>query len=201
LVIMLDSGKVGRGDVIVLEEVGVAANKREWYKKQNSALSQILQTFRSMGVIIIFNCPLSSFMDGASHSLLHTQFITDKILRDKQECHLTTYMLEYNEDIRKTYSKFLRVGTVQYYNRLEKLKIIKIPIPPTIIRNQYEKKKTAFQKKLYKDIIAMFDDDEIKNKPKIKWECLNCDRVWKPNSETPVQCTKCRSTKIRKVTK
>lgn len=68
---LIQSGKLKKGSVVVFEELGVAANARNWGKDDNIWLSYITQVFRTMNLIVLYTVPRLEFVDMQIAKLTH----------------------------------------------------------------------------------------------------------------------------------
>jgi hypothetical protein len=71
LVKRLNSGELKKGDLLIAEEIGIGANSKNFQSKTNKALQFILQSFRSLNIIVLFNVPNFSFFDKTARMLMH----------------------------------------------------------------------------------------------------------------------------------
>lgn len=60
-----------KGDVIIFDEAGVGIDNREWQKKSQILVTQILQTFRTKNLFVIFTTPNFGYMDVKARQLFH----------------------------------------------------------------------------------------------------------------------------------
>lgn len=149
--------KLRKGNLAVVEEVGVLANNREWRSHENTALNYLIQIFRKDNLGVLFNAPSWYFFDSSSRKMLHALFKTVKIDYAEKTCLVKPYLLQYNDEIDKTYKKFLRVRTP---NGTIPIKSWKIPSPPKDLVKAYEEKKTAFNDSIYSKLGIMLTPEE-----------------------------------------
>ena len=196
------AGNLKRGDVIILEEAGVAAFKQNWYSQQNKALGALLQTFRSLGFIILFNLPSSYFFDSNSKRLIH--FIWETQTIKNNQCIFKSRIIQVNERTNKVYYKRLRVA-VKEFNRSWPATITGIPKPSQELIDAYETKKKVFQDKLYNKLEHLLDSAEAKEEsemvPRVQFFCKKCGHIWK-SKKNPTVCPKsdCRRSFVEKYT-
>ncbi len=74
LIKRLNSGELKKGDILIAEEIGIGANSKNFQSKTNKALQFILQSFRSLNIIVLFNVPHFSFFDKTARMLMHSHF-------------------------------------------------------------------------------------------------------------------------------
>lgn len=68
---LISSGKLRRGDIIVMEEAGVNLGSRDFQNRISKMFNYVLQSFRSMNIGIFFNLPYLSMLDSQARHLLH----------------------------------------------------------------------------------------------------------------------------------
>lgn len=156
-------GKLRKGNMAMVEEVGILANNREWRSKENTALNYLIQIFRKDNLGVLFNAPSWYFFDSSSRKMLHALFKTVKIDFKEQTCLVKPYLLQYNDEIDKTYKKFLRVRTP---NGTIPVKSWKIHKPPKDLVKAYEEKKNAFNDNIYGKLGIMLNPADKINKVK-----------------------------------
>jgi len=162
----IDCGELKKGDVLIWDEAGIDLNAREWQSVSNRVIHNILQTFRSMNLIVFFTVPYFSFIDIGARKLLHSKIHTQRVnIRDKT-CILKPFLLQVNQDTGKIYRKYLRVrGQAGGLTPVERMCL---PIPKDEIRIPYEIKKKKFQEELNKKMIDKLEKHDKKNNPKLK---------------------------------
>lgn len=109
------------GDVSISEELGVSMGARKWQK--NIDYSELLQTFRDLGLICFFNVPFRSMAD--KHARLLSHFQIEMLARRGNLNTIKFFVLQHNPgskyDRGTTYEKYLRVKIKNrggYCNRL-----------------------------------------------------------------------------------
>lgn len=81
---LITSDKVGMGDVILFEELGVAASNREYNSERNILLSKMTQVFRTKNLILIYTAPRLELADKQILSLVMGLIMTLGIDYEKQ---------------------------------------------------------------------------------------------------------------------
>ena len=149
LVKRLNSGMLKKGDLLIAEEIGVGANSKNFQSKTNKALQFILQSFRSLNIIVLFNVPHFSFFDKTARMLMHCHIQTLRIDQRKEICILKPYFLNLSQSTGKIYTKWLRVkrkGKLTKVNRLQ----LRKPTKESLVH--YESMKDNFVRELIKEM-------------------------------------------------
>lgn len=149
LMVLINSGKLKRGDVIILEELGIQAGNRDWQSLFNKVIVQLLQTFRHLGLILLINVPYEDFIDVHVRKLMHGSWRTRTIDYSKSICTIKPQIVQYNDRTKKFYYKYLRI------KKGKKIIVIKkwnIPKPSAKLVKIYEKHKTEFTTRLNKQL-------------------------------------------------
>lgn len=141
------------GTCFVFEEVGAVgggAASREWQSKANKFFFSFMQTTRHRNQILIFTCPMFSFLDAGARSLVHMQLLMSGINYEQEKAYVTPYALQVNPRTGKTYFKKLRFKWEGKNYKLDRHAIVK---PPLDMVNEYEKMKTKYTTQLNINII------------------------------------------------
>ncbi len=158
---LLNSDKIKKGTLIILEEAGTSLNSLDFQNKVCKLFSFILQSFRSMNIILIFNLPVLTMLNKSARVLLHGHFITQKIDYSKQVCKIKPLFHQLNQERGKSYWKYLRI---KHFGKTKAVKRINYSIPSENVIKVYEQKKFKFVHKLSKDFskeLEQIDRDEI----------------------------------------
>jgi len=81
---LVRSDKVQQGDVVIFEEVGVAASNRSWFLPENKWLSFINQIFRTKNLIVYYNAPEAEMAEKNLLRLAHAKIETQTINREEE---------------------------------------------------------------------------------------------------------------------
>ncbi len=112
------------GDVSIPEELGVSMSSRQW--QRNVDYSQLLQTFRDLGLICLFNMPFKSMVD--KHARLLAHFQIEMQTREGDRNVTKFFVLQHNPSARTeskaTYRKYIRTRTENEWG-FKKMKPIK----------------------------------------------------------------------------
>lgn len=142
---VLTNGGVKKGTMIILEEAGTSLNALDFQNKVSKLFSFILQSFRSMNIILIFNLPVLTMLNKSARILLHAHFITHKIDYDTEIAKVKPLFHQLNQSKGKSYWKYPRI---KLNGRTVAVKKFNYSIPSKKARELYEKKKFKFVNKL-----------------------------------------------------
>lgn len=185
----INSGELKRGDVLILEEIGISQSSRNWYSNTNKLINYLLQSFRNLNLIVFMNTPDTSFLDSQTRKLVHFVWECLNIDPNKKTCSIKPLKIQVNKRSGKIYMKYLRV-----IMNGEALPLIRLNmgLPSQELRAKYEKRKKDYTNKLNKKILEDLKEQE---KPQKLLKCKRCGYRWKPRNENPNKCPKCRSKK------
>ena len=141
-----------RGQVILLDEMGVIMSNRRAMAKGNVGLSFLLQTIRSQNHILIFTVPDFSFVDKVARTLIHYRAIVKPRFRNNQN-FVTFQIMKISQYKGVSYPApvyyKLKDGTIKTASTFTS------DIPPEWLRLEYEEKKKEFQVGLWDRIKDM----------------------------------------------
>lgn len=138
-----------KGNVVVLEELGVNAYNRNWQSYVNKSLDHIFQTFRHKNLITICNVPDLSFIDIHLRLQFHILIIATGNIKKGQSL---AKVYEYRRDYR-TGKTFENNISILINGKPYELNRVWFPKPSEALRNQYETEMTVWKTKLRKDYI------------------------------------------------
>jgi len=126
---------IGKGNAIVLEELGVNAYNRNWSSYVNKALDHIFMTFRHKNLIVICNVPDQRFIDTHLRDQFHVIIWAKGVDHQRKLAISRIYLQKRNPLLGKTFYKRLPViiDGVPY-----KLKGINFGLPSKPLREAYE---------------------------------------------------------------
>lgn len=156
LVTMLSSGKLKKGEFLILEEAGTSLNALDYRDKISKLFSFILQSFRSMNIGIIFNLPVLTMLNKSSRLLIHAHFITAGIDFDNNLSYIKPLFHQLNQEKAKSYWKYLKVQINGNMTTIERIAYAK---PEEDLLKDYEKKKFKFVSILTKSFAAELEHD------------------------------------------
>jgi hypothetical protein len=149
------------GEVLILEEAGVNAGSGDWQNRVVKMFNYVLQSFRSMNIIMLMNLPVLSMLSKQARQLLHMHMETtgidfkNGVLSVKPLCH------QLNQHTGKSYWKYLRIKYGPEGN-IVPIARMTFKSPSKKLIEQYETEKSNF----LKGMIKSFDDELTKDDKK-----------------------------------
>jgi hypothetical protein len=161
---LLESGKMGKGNMIVSDESGIAIPKRDWYSIFNKKINAVLQTFRHENIGVLFIAPtLKDFLDSQTQKLLQFYFEVTGINETERYTIVKPRKVEVNRITGKLYFKRPKINVDGMNIWLGK---IRIPAPPQDLIDEYEQiareRKLEIKHEGYMDIL----EAEERSQPK-----------------------------------
>lgn len=157
-------GKLRKGEAFIFEEAGANFGNLDFQNKLNKMFNYILQSFRSMNLILIMTLPVLTMLNKSGRQLLHAHFITAGIDFETNTARVRPYFHQLNQHTGKSYWKYPRAKINNKVVTLQKLKFIK---PSQRLIDLYEVRKEAFVFDLTQDLVDAVDKDEREKKLKI----------------------------------
>lgn len=148
---LINSGTLKKGDVIILDEIGVAMSNRDWQSLSNKLFSYLLQTFRNLNLVVLFNLPDLRMVDTHARRLTHCVLESKGVNYNTETVTLVPKVRQTNLTTGKDYWKFLRV---KKGSGIKKVKRITLSKPSKEITEEYEKRKKEFTEELNRTIQA-----------------------------------------------
>ncbi len=167
LIRRLRTGGLKKGDLLVVEEIGISANAKNFQSKTNKALQYILQSFRSLNIIVLFNVPHFSFFDKTARMLMHSHMQTKTIDTEKQQCILKPYFLSISQSSGKIYSKWLRCKNIKT-GQIIRITSLSLNKPSKDLIKHYEEMKDRFVRTLISDLDDQNIQQEQQQRNKLK---------------------------------
>jgi len=134
-----------KGDVIVLEEVGVEHSNRKWYDKAQILFNFILQTFRNKNLVILMTTPDYSFIDSQARKL--TQGVVHFVER-KPKFTIVQFKKRVNDPVSgKFFEKYLRYKKKKWL-KSRKLEYFHVKKPSTESIRKYEKNSVEYKNEI-----------------------------------------------------
>ena len=155
----LNSNELVKGDVIIFDEVGVAANSRKWQSATNMALNYLVQTFRYLNLTVLFSCPSFDFIDIAVRKLFHGLLETMCLDARHNHCVAKFKNLQFNPVMGKLYYKYPVIYGKKCYT-------LRVGLASVQLRHAYEKMQKSYKNTLKVDIgdsISKKKTEEKKN--------------------------------------
>jgi hypothetical protein len=150
-----------KGQILILEEAGANFGNLDFQNKLSKMFSYILQSFRSLNLILIMTLPVLTMLNKTARQLVHAHFITAGIDYDNEIAKVKPLFHQLNQLSGKSYWKYPRVRIDGRIITLQKLKFNK---PSDRLIQEYEELKYNFVSKLTSDFIeetAKFDRETI----------------------------------------
>lgn len=145
---LLNSGKLKRGDVIILEEAGTSMGALDFQAKISKIFTYVLQSFRNLNLCLMLNLPSPSMLNKNVRLLSHFQFETAGIDKQKKTSEIKPFFVQTNTRSGKRYLKYMNV---KKGNRALKIQRFVYSIPSKDLVEAYEKKKRKFVLNLISD--------------------------------------------------
>jgi len=191
----IDNKVLKMGDVIILEEIGVSAGSRKWQSKGNISFSEVVQTFRTLKLIVFINLPMRYMADSHIRSLMHGLWTMQSIDQDKCIAYIKPFVLQFNSRSRSErdscYEKYLRIKKKNDwgFESEEPVKSIGFKKPSNHLIVEYEKKKEAFVRKLVQSKLEV--DKKVEKKlSKVNIEKRNANLKTKPKKDIDIELYK-----------
>jgi len=150
-----------KGEILILEEAGANFGNLDFQNKISKMFSYILQSFRSLNLILIMTLPVLTMLNKTARQLIHVHFITSGIDYENKIAKVKPLFHQLNQLSGKSYWKYPRVRIDGKIITLHKLKF---RIPSDELIKDYEGLKHNFVSKLTDDFIeetAKFDRENI----------------------------------------
>lgn len=150
---LLKESNLRRGNAIIWDDVGKGLKRREWFDVFNRAIVDVLQTFRVLGLCVIFTCPDPRFIDSNALALVHYWGEMQSIDFKRELGKMKFFEIQINRRTGKTYYHYPRArveGKVKTITRFYCKR------PPKDIERLYEKDKRPVVKKLLDITAKMF---------------------------------------------
>lgn len=156
----LSSGKLRKGEIVILEEAGANYGSLDFQNKVSKLFSYVLQSFRSMNVALFLNLPVLSMLNKSARLLLHCHMVTCGFDRENNQVKVKPYFRQVNQQSGKIYEKYLRI---KLDGRIVTVKKMAYSLPSKEIREAYEKKKSKFLSDLTTNFSKELDELDKEN--------------------------------------
>lgn len=155
----INSGELKRGDVIILEEVGVNVSAREWQSKMNRLINYVFQTFRTQNLVVLLNLPDIRMLDVNSQRILHAKIETSGIDFEKQRSKFKFKIRKHKPSSGKDWWIFMKV---RIGRKVKKIKLMSVKKPSDDLSIPYEKRRKEYTDKLNKEVEDSFLNSDVK---------------------------------------
>ncbi len=143
-----------KGDVAVIEEVGVLFPSRRSMAHDNVSVGKVLDTCRKKQVILLANSPILKQVDSNIRSMACLSIETLKIIKNQKVVVSKPLRLQTNPGSGKTYTHRLSRGGKEVHRTYTRM-------PNKEIWEEYEEQKDKFMEKLYEKLkLQALDNDE-----------------------------------------
>ena len=187
-----DEKRNGRGKVVMLEEVGVVASSKEWQSSSSRELSNVLQTFRSQGLILLMSVPDDELFIKDGRRLIKGLFIMKKLDFEHKTVSCQPFECQHNPRNHKTYFHYLRKKTKRGDVMVDDWTL---PMAGKEDWENFETMMEAYKKSVRDRAVTRLNAETTKmTTPKRKVKCNKCNFSWAPrdqNSNVPPKCSKC----------
>jgi hypothetical protein len=141
LIKRISSGTLRKGEVLILEEAGVNAGSADWQNKVVKMFNYVLQSFRSMNIILFMNLPVLTMLSKQARQLVHMHIETKGIDYETNELKVKALYHQLNQHSGQSFWKFLRIHLNGKRITVNKMKF---KAPSDALREKYEIKKAKF---------------------------------------------------------
>lgn len=155
--------KLKKGDMLILEEGGVNIGNKKFMSKINLAVNYVVQSFRSLNIILFINVPFVNFLDKSVRMLQTAIFEIDKVDKGAGLTYIKPYFVQTNQWSGKSYKKWLRIIDKKSRKRI-KIKRVCIARPSKEIVDLYEPMKELFVRDTIERGLSNVQDDRILKK-------------------------------------
>lgn len=154
------------GEVLIMDEIGVALSSRKWNTLSNALTNDIIQTFRYKRIISFFVVPDFSFIDVQARKLVQ---VYSKVKRDPNEpAELWIYNLDYDRRVGKAYYSHPLINNNGMTIKLQTLIMNGLPSKSltAVYEEKHIKQKETMRKKNLKTL-EMLDRDLVDSQDSI----------------------------------
>jgi len=162
---LVRDGNLVRGDLMILEEGGVNLGSLDFQNKISKIFTYVLQSFRSLNLILMVNLPYSSMLNKNVRMLTHCNLSTAGIDKETSTIKVKAKINQVNEQTGKIYHKYFRA---KYQGGVRTFKRLNYTLPSPEIRGEYEKKKFKFVSTLVSEFASKLDEQERLDRVKLK---------------------------------
>jgi hypothetical protein len=155
----ISAGNLRKGDILILEEAGVNSGSADWQNKIVKMFNYLLQSFRSMNIILFMNLPVLSMLSKQARQLVHIHLETTGIDFYKKVVTIKPLVHQLNQHSGKSYWKYLRI---RHKGSNVSVQRINYSMPSQDLIHKYEEKKNNFLKGMTNDFVYEFDKKDKK---------------------------------------
>jgi hypothetical protein len=152
----LTGKQLAKGQPILFDEIGIAMGARNWQSKENKSLSQILQTFRYKGYIVVCTVPDMSFVDVHARKLFHYYCEAKSINYDSGISKITIKRNQIDRSTGDVYRKNIQFETEDGLNAFAGA--LRLKMPSKRLVDDYELKKDRWNADLNSKLKNKMDE-------------------------------------------
>ena len=141
LIERINSKELRKGEILILEEAGVNAGSADWQNKVVKMFNYVLQSFRSMNIILFLNLPVFTMLSKQARQLTHIHMETKGIDFKTNKLVVKPLVQQLNQHTGKSYWKYLRVKAGKKVVSVERMLF---SLPSQELIDKYESKKQSF---------------------------------------------------------
>jgi hypothetical protein len=149
--------KLRKGELFILEEAGTNFGNLDFQNRLNKLFNYILQSFRSMNLIVLITLPVLTMLNKSARLLIHANFVTVSIDMKRQIAKVKPYFHQLNQHSGKSYWKYPRVKVGSKVVRLQRLQFRK---PSQRLIDLYEVKKKNYVFELTESLANEAENDD-----------------------------------------
>ena len=192
---MIKRGEYKKGDIFILDEMGVEISARNWQSEENNIYSLLFQIIGFLNVGLIITVPRRTFIDVNIRSLCHSICSTISIDYKNQYAKFKMFNLSHDFRTNKQYEQFPFYYDDEGFKH--KLKSFIIPCPSKDNSDKYIEREKEYKKLIIDKSLQQLDQINLeKNKDKSgqvkkhkhswyvkggKWKCKTCGEVTDKN--------------------
>jgi len=160
-----------RGEIILFEEAGTSMGNLDFQTSMSKAINFVLQSFRSMNLILFINLPYFSMLNKSTRMLCHMLCQTEGIDKTRGVCKIKPQYLYWSQLNGKLYTPFPQAVINGYY---EPVTFIEYKAPTEELRVEYEKKKSRFLQGVITGNKATIEMGDKKKLTPFQMQILGC---------------------------
>jgi len=158
IVELRDEKKLRKGTTLILEEAGANFGSLDFQNKVSKMFSYILQSFRSMNIILLMTVPVLTMINKQARQLIHGNFITAGIDYEERIGKTKPFFHQLNQRTGKDYWHYPKVS---FKGKSIKIQRLCFPLASEELLKAYESKKESFVFELSEEFIVEFNKKEM----------------------------------------
>lgn len=137
----VSTNNLRKGEIIIFEEAGANLGSLDFQNRVCKLFTYVLQTFRTLNIIVFFNLPYLSMLNKSARLLIHVHFETCGIDFRKKVGKSKGFFRQVNQSSGKVYNKYLRI---KHNGKVKTIKRFNYKLPSKRLIKIYEAKKIKF---------------------------------------------------------